>query len=75
MNSPDYSVLDYSINKWKIFTSHINNTKIMLFRYDEDINNHIHINRETLEVCIFLLEVKEETEVEQDESDEMCKMR
>lgn len=47
----------------------------MLFWYDEDINNHIHINRETLEVCIFVLEVKEETQVEQDESDEMCKMR
>lgn len=47
----------------------------MLFRYDEDINNHKNINKETLEVDIFIVEVKEETEVEQDESDEMCKMR
>jgi len=58
-----------------LYLSHINSTKIMLFRYDKDIHNHRHISRETLEVFIFLVEVKEETEVEQDESDEICKMR
>lgn len=47
----------------------------MLFRYDEDINNLKNINRETLEVGIFIVEVEAATELEQDESDEMCKMR
>lgn len=59
-----------------LYLSHINNTKIMLFQYDEDINNHININGETLEIAgIFLVEVKETEIVNRMESDKMCKIR
>lgn len=57
-----------------LYLSHINNTKIMLFQYDEDISNHMNINEETLKIAgIFLVEVKKTEIVNRMESDE-CKI-